>query len=208
MSTSIHETCGFIKSRPGLDRPDIQLIGAPFSQVRRPNAGVGARFEFEPWHGMNVLGYQMRPESRGSIMIRSANPADSPIIQPNYLTAEEDCRTHVAMVRYVRELFKQAPLQPYLGDETLPGPDVQTDDEILDRAKRIGSTVFHAAGTCKMGQDSMAVVDPALRVKGVSGLRVVDASVMPTLVSGNTNAAAMVIGWRGAELILQDAART
>jgi len=154
---------------------------------------------------MHLLGYQMRPESRGHVLIRSSDPLEAPSIQPNYLTAELDRLTLIATVRYMREIYRQRPLQVYLEKETLPGPAYQSDDEILDIAKKTGSTVFHAAGTCKMGNDALAVVDSRLRVKGVSGLRVVDASVMPTLVSGNTNAAVMAIAWRGADLILDDA---
>lgn len=204
MSTSSHEVCGFIKTHPELDRPNVQLIGAPFSQVRKIGGDPGAKFEFEPWPGMHLLSYQMRPESQGRIMIRSTDPLQSPLIQPNYLTAELDRRTIVETVKYMREVCRQLPLREYLEEETLPGASYQSDDEILDIAKRTGSTVFHSAGTCKMGSDRFAVVDSRLRVRGVSGLRVADASVMPTLISGNTNAPVMAIGWRAADLILQD----
>lgn len=205
MSTSSHEICAFIRSRTELDRPDVQLIGAPFSQVRRIGGDPGAKFEFEPWPGMHLLGYQMRPESRGHVLIRSSDPLEAPSIQPNYLTAELDRRTLIDTVRYMREICRQQPLQAYLDKETLPGPSFQSDEEILDIAKKTGSTVFHAVGTCKMGHDALAVVDSRLKVQGVNGLRVVDASVMPTLVSGNTNAAVMAIAWRGSDLILDDA---
>lgn len=201
MSTSSHEVCAFVKTQPGLDRPDAQLVSGPFSLAIGPEK----KFAFEPRHGMQVFGYQLRPESQGSIMIRSADPADQPTIRPNFLSAEADRRTVVRVVGYMRTLFNQPALQEYVAEETLPGADVRTDDEIVDYVKRIGVAGYHAAGTCKMGQDGFAVVDSKLKVRGVSGLRVVDASVMPTLVSGNTNAAVMAIGWRGADLILENA---
>lgn len=111
----------------------------------------------------------------------------------------------MATVRYIRKLTQSEPLRGFIAEEMVPGPELQSDDELLASIKRVGSTVFHASGTCKMGQDAMAVLDPRLRVRGVSGLRVIDASAMPTLVSGNSNAATMAIGWRGADLILEDA---
>jgi choline dehydrogenase-like flavoprotein len=201
MSTSSHDVCAFVKTRPQLDRPDAQLLSAPFSLVIGPEA----KFEFEPQHGMVFFGYQLRPESQGRVMIRSADAMEQPEIRTNYLSAEIDRRTLVDTVRYVRKLFDQPALQDYVAEETSPGRDVRTDDEILDFVKRTGKAVFHAAGTCKMGKDGPAVLDSRCRVRGVSGLRVVDASVMPTLVSGNTNAAAMAIGWRASDLILEDA---
>ena len=202
MSTSSHEVIGFAKTRPGLDRPDAEIVFAPFSLVQ---GGEEAKFAFEPWHGIQMHGFQLRPESQGSVMIKSADPAEQPVIKPNYFATENDRQTAVNIVRYIRELLAQPALKDFVAEETLPGKDVQSDDEILSVVKKTGSSVFHVSGTCKMGQDDMAVVDPELRVRGVSGLRVVDASVMPTLVSGNSNAAAMVIGWRASDLILKDA---
>ncbi|WP_321390656.1 GMC family oxidoreductase [Emcibacter sp.] len=202
MSTSSHEVVGFVRTRPELDRPDAQVVFAPFSLVQ---GGEEAKFAFEPWHGIQIHGFQLRPESQGSVMIQSADPAVQPVIKPNYFDTENDRQTAINIVRYMRDLMKQPALQDFLAEETLPGSEVQSDDEIFSVVKRTGSSVFHVSGTCKMGQDSLAVVDPELRVRGVTGLRVADASVMPALVSGNTNAAAMVIGWRGADLILKDA---
>jgi choline dehydrogenase-like flavoprotein len=201
MATSSHEICGFIRTRPELDRPDAQIVFAPFSL----SVGPEAKFAFEPWHGIQIFGFQERPESQGSIMIRSADPADQPAIRPNYLSADVDRRAIIDTVRFMRRLVQTPALQAYVAEETLPGAEVQTDDEILAVAKRAGGSVFHAAGTCKMGKDRLAVVDSRLRVHGVSGLRVADASVMPTLVSGNSNAASMAIGWRASDLILEGA---
>lgn len=201
MSTSTHEVCEFVKTQPGLDRPDAEVVYAPISIVQ---GGEEAKFAFEPWHGIQIHGFQMRPQSQGSIMIRSADPAAAPLIRPNYFSEEVDRRAAVDIVRHIRRLLSQPGLREFVAEETLPGPGVESDEDILATVKRTGSSVFHAAGTCKMGRDPMAVVDPSLRVRGVSGLRVADASVMPTLVSGNTNAAAMVIGWRASDLILED----
>jgi len=202
MSTSSHEVCGFIRTRPELERPDAQVVFAPFSLVQ---GGEEAKFEFEPWHGIQIHGFQQRPESQGSVMIRSTDPAEQPTIRPNYFSTELDRRTAIDIVHSIRRLLAQPALQDYIEGETLPGLRVQSDDEILEVVKRTGSSVFHAAGTCKMGQDRLAVVDSRLHVRGLSGLRVADASVMPALVSGNTNAAVMAIGWRASDLILEDA---
>lgn len=201
MSTSSHNLCAFVKTRPELDRPDAQIMGAPFSLV----ISTEAKFEFESHHGGIFFGNQLRPESRGSIMIRSTDPMEQPQIKTNYLSAEIDRRTIIDTVRYMRKLLVQPAMQDYVKEETFPGPQVQSDGEILEMAKRTGRCVFHAAGTCRMGEDDHAVVDSKLRVRGILGLRVADASVMPTLVSGNTNAPAIAIGWRASDLILQDA---
>ena len=202
MATSTHEVCEFVKTRPELDRPDAEVVYAPISIFQ---GGEEAKFAFEPWHGIQIHGFQMRPQSRGSVMIRSADPAEQPEIRPNYFSEEVDRRAAIDIVHHIRALLRQPSLREFVAEETLPGPGVETDEEILATVKRTGSSVFHAAGTCKMGSDDLAVVDPRLCVKGIEGLRVADASVMPTLVSGNTNAAAMVIGWRASDLILQDA---
>ena len=201
MSTSSHEICGFIKTRPELERPDAQIVFAPFSLA----IGLETKFAFEPGHGIQIHGFQQRPESQGSIMIQSVDPAVQPLIRPNYFSAELDRRTIIDTVRFIRRLVQSSALQEFVAEETTPGAAVQTDDEILAAAKRSGASIFHTSGTCKMGRDSLAVVDPRLRVRGVAGLRVADASVMPALVSGNSNAAVMAIGWRASDLILADA---
>lgn len=202
MASSSHEVAGFIRSRAGLERPDAQIVYAPISLEQ----GEDAKFAFDKWHGLQIHGFQLRPESQGSVMITSSDPAEQPVIRPNYLSCEEDRQVALATVRYIRKLTQSDPLRGFIEQEMVPGPELQSDEELLANIMRIGSTVFHASGTCKMGQDAMAVLDPRLRVRGVAGLRVVDASVMPTLVSGNSNAATMAIGWRAADLILEDAA--
>jgi choline dehydrogenase-like flavoprotein len=200
MSSSSHEVWAYVKSMPGLDRPDAQIASAHFSLDR----SRGRDIAFEAEQGMQFLGYQMRPESQGSVRLRSADPFDQPAIRPNYLTAETDRRTAVGIIRYMRRLCSQPALQKFIGPETYPGPHIRTDDEILDVVRRTGNAMYHAAGTCKMGSDALAVVDNKLRVYGVCGLRVADASIMPTLVSGTINAAVMAVAWRASELILQD----
>ncbi len=202
MSTSTHEVWAFVRTRPELSRPDAEIVFAPISLVQ---GGEEAKFAFEPWHGIQIHGFQLRPESRGSVMIRSADPAEQPVIRAGYFATEEDRRCAIDTLKYIRTLVAQPALRDFIEQETLPGPQVQSDEDIFATITRTGSSVFHCAGTCKMGQDELAVVDPRLRVRGIQGLRVADASVMPSLVSGNTNAAAMVIGWRASDLVLGDA---
>jgi choline dehydrogenase-like flavoprotein len=136
-------------------------------------------------------------------LIRSPDPTVAPEIRADFLSTEHDRQLMVDMLRYARRLLRQPPLRPYLGEEVSPGSSVQTDEEIIDLCRRSGASGAHYTGTCKMGQDRMAVLDEKLRVRGVSSLRVVDGSVMPTLVSGNTNGPIMAIAWRAADLILE-----
>jgi choline dehydrogenase len=187
----------FARTRPELASPDVKLSIQPFS-ADRPQDGL------HPWSGFSMIAYQLRPDSRGQITLKSANPADPPAVYPNYLTAETDQRTIVAGLKLCRQLLAQPALAQLTASEFLPGPAVQSDEELLDFARRRGGTVFHPTSTCKMGIDAMAVVDPELRVRGVVGLRVADASVMPTVVSGNTNAATIMIGERCADLARQE----
>jgi len=151
---------------------------------------------------MTLAAWQQRPQSRGYLVARSADPFEKPIIQPNYLSAEQDQRVLLAGLKLVRKLMRAGPLQPYFGGETYPGEGVE-DDALLETARERGTTTFHMIGTCKMGpaQDAMAVVGPDLRVHGMKNLRVADASIMPTMPAANTNAAAMMIGEKAAQLI-------
>lgn len=148
---------------------------------------------------------QLRPESTGSIHIQSAEANASPAIKPNFLSEEVDRAALIEGIRIARRVGDAPALADYAEHELYPGGDVETDDEILEFCRRTGSTVFHPIGTCKMGSDANAVVDERLRVRGVRGLRVADASIMPTLVSGNTNAPSIMIGEKGAAMILEDA---
>ncbi len=147
----------------------------------------------------------MRPESRGFVEARSADPRDQPVINPNYLAEDRDRRTVIEGMRLIRRWFEAPALKRYFVAETAPGPDVQTDDEFLAYARQTGTTVFHATCSCRMGPDPMSVVDDQLRVHGMERLRVIDASVMPAVTSTNTNAPTIMIAERGADLIRQAA---
>lgn len=206
MSTGSQDINGFLKTRPELATPDVQIHAAPFS-LQRVEGKEGLP-GFDTWPGAHMLVYPMKPTSQGYLQIRSATLGTSPLVDPNYLATAEDRRTSVDAVHLLRRLFAQAPLQPYVIEETFPGPAVQTDEQILDSYRRFGSTTYHAVGTCKMGlaDDPLAVVDNKLRVRGVQGLRVMDISVFPTQVSGNTNGPAMATAWLGAQIILADRA--
>ena len=144
---------------------------------------------------------QLRPESRGEILLKSPDPTAAPAIHPNYLAAELDRQTIVAGQKLARRIALQPAIAHYIASEYLPGPDVATDEQLLDHARHAGGSIFHPSGTCKMGPDPMAVVDDQLRVHGLTGLRVADASIMPTVVSGNTNAACIMIGEKCADLV-------
>jgi choline dehydrogenase len=188
----------FARTRPELASPDVKCSISPFS-AERPQDGL------HKWSGFTMIAYQLRPDSRGEIKLRSADPADPPAMQPNYLSAETDQQTIVAGLKLCREILAQPQMERFIASEFLPGPEVRSDDELLDFARRRGGTVYHPTSTCKMGIDPLAVVDPELRVHGTQGLRVADASVMPTVVSGNTNAATIMIGERCADLVRQEA---
>jgi choline dehydrogenase len=192
----------FFRSEPGLPRPDLQVSFTPGSYQE----GLPGLLDHYP--GMTLGGHKQRPDSRGYVKARSVHIDELPEVQPNYLSDESDQRAMVAVVKMARAVLKAKPFEPYYVDEIFPGNDVQTDDEILAFARQRGGTVYHHNGTARMGPDSdpMAVVDALLRVRGVSGLRVADASVMPSPISGATNAATMMIGEKAADLILQDAA--
>ena len=147
----------------------------------------------------------MRPESRGSLRIKSADPSVPPEIRINYLATETDRRAFIDGIRILRKILAAPALKAYAVAEVDPGPKVQSDDELLDYCRRTGSTVYHPTSTCRMGSDALAVVDQRLRVRGIEGLRVVDASVMPDLMSGNTNAPTIMIAEKASDMILEDA---
>jgi len=196
LSYGSHELMGFAKVVPQSRTADTQLFISPFSRV------LGApRPMFEKHPGAQCLIYPTRPTSRGTVTLRSANPDDLPVIAPNALDTEYDRHVCVEMVRYVRKLFATQPLANLIESETLPGPEVETDEEILQAIRTKGTWGFHTCGTARMGSDPESVVDPQLRVRGVEGLRVVDASVFPTVPSCNTTAPVAALAWRAAEII-------
>ena len=187
----------FWKSSVDLNRPDLQFVFSPASF----RAGVVGLLDKAP--GMTCGVWQERPESVGYVNARSADPYDAPIIQPNYLVEEKDQQVLLAGMRLARDLMRTSALSSYFDKETAPGDDVESDDEFLDFARRQGTTVYHLIGTAKMGpaSDPQAVVDDQLRVHGVESLRVVDASIMPTMPSANTNAAVLMIAEKASDMI-------
>ncbi|MEZ5856985.1 MAG: GMC family oxidoreductase N-terminal domain-containing protein [Hyphomicrobiaceae bacterium] len=189
----------FWRTEAHMRRPDVQLSFAPASY---PNGQIGV---LDKMPGMTCGAWQCRPESRGSVLAKSANPSEAPAINPNYLDHEVDRKAMVAGLRKCRDILFASVFDKHGGDEIYPGKDVHSDDEWLDYAYRHGSTVYHPVGTCKMGTDRMAVVDPELRVHGVAGLRVVDASVFPKMTSSNTNAPTIMIAEKAADHILASA---
>jgi len=200
MAAATYEIGAWIKSRPELERPDIQFLMAPFSFDPDSN-----RQRLEPFPGMHIVAYPLRPSSRGSVEIRSADPQALPAIRPNYRSTAEDREVMTAAVRAARRWTAQSPLRELIVEETYPGPSCSSDAQIIEAYDRDGTCGYHAVGTCRMGGDLQSVVDPSLRVRGIDGLRVMDASVMPQILSGNTAAPTMAMAWRAADLILEDA---
>ena len=190
----------FIKTRPGLDQPDAQLLFWAMSIDKTELASV--RVEDHP--GLAVLAYPLRTSSEGSLRLRSADPAAPPVLRTNFLATDHDRTTMIGLFRYLRRLFAHPLVAPHISEETWPGLDVESDDQILDVSRR-DLTGQHAVGTCRMGTGPLAVLDPRLRVRGVDALRVVDLSAMPTQVSGNTNGPVMAFAWHAASLIAEDA---
>jgi choline dehydrogenase len=188
----------FCRSREGLSSPDLQLLFTPASY----SAVEIKTFDSRP--GMTVAVCPVRPESRGTIMARSANPLERPAIRPNYLTAEGDAHVLLSGMRHTRRILGAPALAEYSEGETAPGPEIDSLDTAKDYALKHGNTIYHPVGTCKMGEDPMAVVDSRLRVHGLTGLRVVDASIMPTVTTGNTNAPTIMIAEKGAAMIRED----
>jgi choline dehydrogenase len=192
---------GFVKTRPELETPDVQYF---FMHASYANA-ADRRLDREP--GMTIGVSQLRPQSRGSVHIKSRDPIAAPSIRPNFLSATADQEALVEGMKIARHIIDQPAMSLYRLRELSPGPDVSTDDAWLDFAYRNGQTIYHPVGTCRMGSDERAVVDIRLRVNGVRGLRIVDASVMPSIVSGNTQAAVMMIAEKAADMIRNDANR-
>ncbi|WP_306151669.1 GMC family oxidoreductase [Roseovarius sp. MMSF_3281] len=187
---------GFVRTRDGLEGPDVQYF---FMHASYANAAE-RKLDREP--GMTLGVTQLRPESRGSIHITSDDPMTPPAIRPNFLDSSEDQRAMVEGMKIGRRIIEQDPMDRYRMHEIAPGPECRSDADWLDFARRNGQTIYHTLGTCRMGPEGQSVVSPDLRVRGVSGLRVVDASVMPDMVSGNTQAAVMMLADRGADIIL------
>ena len=190
----------YFRTRPGLETPDATISILPFLYER-----VGHERRIAKRRGITMNVNVLRSESIGSIHVRSADPAEPPAIRFNFLSAKHDRDGLLAAMRKARELMATSPLKEITGEEIAPGAHLKTDDELLDWVRNNAETTYHPVGTCKMGNDPMAVVDPELRVHGIAGLRVADASIMPTLTSGNTNAPCIMIGEKCAEMVLSAA---
>ena len=203
LTLSAAHIAAFCKSRPDLVGPDIQFHILPASQDLEK--AIAGKMVLDTLPGLTLATCQLRPESRGTIRIKSADPTVYPAIVPNYLSDPLDQEVAVAGLKWGRKIAAQPALAPWIDHEMLPGPDFATDAALLDYARMAGSTIYHPVGACQMGHGPMAVVDPQLRVRGVSGLRVVDASVMPRLVSGNTNAPTIMIAEKACDMILDKA---
>jgi choline dehydrogenase len=188
----------FFKTDPRLATPDIQVHFIPFSTDK-----MGEKLH--PFSGFTASVCQLRPESRGSLRIRSADPSVPPEIRINYLATETDRMAYVEGLKVLRRILHAPSMQPYVAAEVEPGPSVDSDDDWLAYSRARGGTIYHPTSTCRMGDDTLAVVDPRLRVRGMDGLRVVDGSIMPDLVSGNTNAAIVMIAEKASDMILADA---
>lgn len=199
------EVGAFVKVDPKATRPDVQLYLGATTMVRPEGENVANPLPVaEPLPGMSVYAQMLRLTSEATLRITSADPDAGMAIAPNWLSTEYDRQLAVRMLHYIRRYLSMPALEPYLGEEILPGPQCQSDDEILDMVYRSGTCGTHAVRSCRMGRDANAVLDERARVRGVQGLRVVDCSSMPGLVSGNTNGPAMAFGWRAADLILED----
>jgi choline dehydrogenase len=188
----------FFKTNPRLASPDVQIHFLPFSTDK-----MGEKLH--PYSAFSASVCQLRPESRGSLRIRSADPMAPPEIRINYLATETDRTANVEGLKILRKILAAPALKPFVVEESEPGPKVSSDADLLAFCRQRGSTVYHPTSTCRMGNDPLAVVDQRLRLRGLDGLRVVDASVMPDLVSGNTNAPVIMIAEKASDMILQDA---
>lgn len=187
---------GFVKTRPELETPDVQfhIAHATFADPHKRT--------FDKFPGLTIGPCKLRPDSRGSIHAVSPDAAARPEIVPNFLSAPDDRETHVAGMKLARKMVETETLKPYVVSEIAPGAGTVDDEALLDYARRTGATLYHPVGTCKMGTDERAVVDPALRVRGIGGLRVVDGSVMPRLISGNTNVPIIMIAEKASDMIV------
>ncbi|WP_083231751.1 MULTISPECIES: GMC family oxidoreductase [Marinobacter] len=200
LAKSITEAGGFIRSRETLDRPDVQLHMLP---LLFDDSGRNLKLMSKPGYSVHVC--VLRPKSTGTVSITSANPFAAPEIDYNFFAEPDDCKVMVDGIHQARRILSAKAFDEYRGEEIHPGSDCQSDEQIIEKVKEKVGLVYHPVGTCKMGTDRMAVVDPQLRVHGLEGLRVVDASIMPRLISGNTNAPTIAIAEKAADLILEAA---
>jgi choline dehydrogenase len=205
LSLSVNQGGGFFRSRPDLDRPNIQLYFSPLTYEKTP-PGVRALMRPDPFPGFITSASPCRPTSRGHLEVRSRDPHIAPAIHPNYLSTNHDVEELLAGARFLRKLATAPSLAAIIDEELRPGPAVQSDEERIADIRARCYSVFHPVSTCRMGPDAAEnVVDHRLKVHGLAGLRVIDASIFPTVTSGNTNAPAIMVGEKGADLVLADA---
>jgi choline dehydrogenase-like flavoprotein len=195
LANNVFESAAFVKTAPGLDRPDVQLV---FQSAKRPPPG----FPFPVGHGFAISPVGLYPRSRGCITLASADPFAAPLIDPNLLSVPEDVLPLVRGIRLARRVFNAPPFEPFAARESTPGAAADSDEQLIDYIRAQAYTVHHPVSTCRMGADPLAVVDPQLRVMGLEGLRVADASVFPSLIGGNTNAAVVMVAEKAADMIL------
>ncbi|MGN6304079.1 MAG: GMC family oxidoreductase [Mesorhizobium sp.] len=204
LSLSMNNAGGFFRTDPGQTRPNMQLYFQAFSTVI-PKNGERPILSPDPWPGFSIGLSNCRPSSRGEIMIRTNNPRDYPKIVANALSTNSDVEEMLAAVKFVRSIAAMPAMAEYILEEILPGPSVTSDDDLIQDFRKRSGTVYHPVSTCRMGPDAgRAVVDARLRVHGLEGLRVIDASVFPGNITGNTNAPTIMVGWKGAEMVLED----
>ncbi|PAQ11518.1 GMC family oxidoreductase [Mesorhizobium temperatum] len=204
LSLSMNNAGGFFRTDPAISRPNMQLYFQAFSTVI-PKSGERPILTPDPWPGFSIGLSNCRPSSRGEIMIRSANPHDYPKIVANAFSTEADVAEMLAAVKFIRKIAAMPAMAEIIEEEVLPGPSITSDADLIQDFRKRSGTVYHPVSTCRMGTDAArAVVDPRLTVHGLAGLRVIDASIFPDNITGNTNAASIVTGWKGAELVLED----
>ncbi|MER9874832.1 GMC family oxidoreductase N-terminal domain-containing protein [Mesorhizobium sp. M0195] len=204
LSLSMNNAGGFFRTDPAATRPNMQLYFQAFSTVI-PKSGERPILTPDPWPGFSIGLSNCRPSSRGEIMIRSANPRDYPKIVANAFSTEADVVEMLAAVKFVRKIASMPAIAEIIEEEVLPGPSITSDADLIQDFRKRSGTVYHPVSTCRMGPDAAhAVVDPRLKVHGIQALRVIDASIFPDNITGNTNAAAIMTGWKGAELVLED----
>jgi choline dehydrogenase len=204
LSLSVNQGGGFFRTRPDLARPDMQLYFSPLTYERTP-PGIRPLMHPDPFPGFTTSASPCRPTSRGLLEIRSADPAEPPRIQPNYLTTEQDVAELLAGAKFLRKLAATPALRDLIEFELKPGLGAQSDAEFIADIRARAYSVFHPCGSCGMGPDpDRAVVDHRLKVHGLEGLRVADASIFPSVTSGNINAPSIMVGERGADLVLED----
>ncbi|WP_158803757.1 MULTISPECIES: GMC family oxidoreductase [unclassified Acidisoma] len=200
LTSAAAQVAAFARSGPHVETPDLQIQFRPFSMIITKEG----RFVAESHAAVTASCSHIRPHSRGALTLRSADPFDAPDIRFNYLTAQEDQRAMIEGIRIVRRIFAASPMAEHVAGEAVPGADKQSDAEILGYLKQFAQAMYHPVGSCRMGNDSLAVVDDRLRLRGIDGLRVIDASIMPSIVSGNTNAPVIMIAEKAAVMLRED----